>query len=299
MTATTEQAPTPAMGWLRGPAFDSVFVVGTALLAIASGFAVVSSPQLFVPILVINLWLFGYQHVIATFTRLCFDQESLRAHRFLVFGLPFLVLAAVAAASSLFGFWVLATVYFYWQWFHYSRQSFGVSQVYRRKAGGAADENEHWAKATFYLVPLWGILHRSHQDPGTFLGIDLWVLPVPGWAVDVVGFAAMVSLAWWAATRLLAWWQGRLAIAHTLYMISHFAVFGIGYVAIASIDAGWLVLNMWHNTQYILFVWLFNNSRFRDGIDAKAQFLSWLSQSRNFWLYGLVCLVFPRSFTIR
>jgi len=30
----------------------------------------------------------AYQHVVATFTRLNFDPESLRQHRFLVFGLP-------------------------------------------------------------------------------------------------------------------------------------------------------------------------------------------------------------------
>ena len=162
-------------------------------------------------------------------------------------------------------------------------------KAYRRKARGGADENEHLAKATFYLLPLWGILHRSLQDPGQFLGLDLWVLPVPALAVDIVGMAAMASLVWWAGTRITAWWQGRLAVAHTLFMISHFAIFGIGYVVIDSIDAGWLVLNIWHNIQYILFVWLFNNSRFRDGVSAKARFLSRLSQSRNFWAYGLVC----------
>ncbi|MHA1566194.1 MAG: hypothetical protein ACTSX7_12845 [Alphaproteobacteria bacterium] len=289
MTATTEQAMAPAIGWLRSPSFDLAFLVGTPILAIASGVAVVNAPQLFLPILIANLWLFGYQHVIATYTRLCFDRESFRDHRFLVLGLPFLVLAGVVAASSVAGFWVLASVYFYWQWFHYSRQSFGVSQAYRRKAAGAADENEHLAKATFYLLPLWGILHRSHQDPGEFLGLDLWVLPVPGLVVDVVGVVALASLVWWGTTRIMAWWQGRLAVAHTLYLISHFAIFGIGYVAIDSIDAGWLVLNIWHNIQYILFVWLFNNSRFRDGVSAKARFLSRLSQSRNFWAYGLVC----------
>ncbi len=289
MTATTEQALAPAFGWLRGPRFDLVFLVGTPVLAIASGVTVVYAPQLFLPILIANLWFFGYQHVIATYTRLCFDRESFSEHRFLVLGLPLLVLAGVAAASWVAGFWVLATVYFYWQWFHYSRQSFGVAQAYRRKAPGGADENERLAKATFYLLPLWGILSRSNQDPGQFLGLELRVLPVPDLAVNVVGLLALASLVWWVATRVMAWWQGRLAVAHTLYLVSHFAIFGIGYVAIDSIDAGWLVLNIWHNIQYILFVWLYNNRRFRDGVSAKARFLSRLSQSRNFWVYGLVC----------
>ena len=49
--------------------------------------------------------------------------------------------------------------------FHYSRQSYGVSRVYRRKAGAAFEENEGLERAALYIVPLWGVLHRSAQAP--------------------------------------------------------------------------------------------------------------------------------------
>ena len=185
--------------------------------------------------------------------------------------------------------WALATAYLYWQWFHYTRQSWGVSQVYRRKSDGLVTDSALASKLMIYLLPLWGILYRSHQDPGTFLGVELRVLPVPGWAVQVAAAAALGSLAWWVWTRLVAWRQGRLAVAHTLYMLSHFAVFAVGYILIEDINHGWLVINIWHNAQYIAFVWLFNNNRFRGGEDGQAKFLSRLSQRRNVWLYGLVC----------
>ena len=32
------------------------------------------------------------------------------------------------------------------------------------------------------------------------------------------------------------------------------------------LNHGWLVLNIWHNAQYILTVWLFNNNRFKEGM---------------------------------
>ena len=35
---------------------------------------------------------------------------------------------------------------------------------------------------------------------------------------------------------------------------------------------------------------MFNNRRFRDGLDRKAPFLSWISQSGRIWLYLLTCI---------
>ena len=69
-----------------------------------------------------------------------------------------------------------------------------------------------------------------------------------------------------------------MAPVHTLYPLSHFAVFATGYLWIGDITYGWLAINVWHNAQYILFVWLFNTRRFKDGVDPEARFLSYISQ---------------------
>jgi len=81
-------------------------------------------------------------------------------------------------------------------------------------------------------------------------------------------------------------------------------VFPVGYVAIESIDAGWIALNIWHNAQYIAFVWLQNNRSFGDragasgraGGRAGRQFMSWLSRRRNLWAYLGVCLGISTAF---
>jgi hypothetical protein len=284
------QATVPPTGWLRSRSFDLWFIFGVASLALLSGLLAVLEPALFVPILVLDLWLLGYHHVVATYTRLCFDRRSAREHRLLLGWVPLLVIAAVVTLFGVFGAWTLATIYLYWQWFHYTRQSWGISQAYRRKAGGLAIDSPRLDLAAMYLPPLWGILHRSHQAPETFLGLELRVLPVPGLAVDAVGAAALIVVAVWLASRLVAWRDGRLPLAHTAYVLSHLVIFYVGYVAIASIDCGWLVLNVWHNTQYILFVWLFNTNRFKAGIDPQARFLSTISQPKNMCLYFASCL---------
>jgi hypothetical protein len=49
-------------------------------------------------------------------------------------------------------------------------------------------------------------------------------------------------------------------------------------------------MNVWHNAQYLLFVWHYNNQRFAAGVDPRAPLLSTLSQSRNVWRYAGVCL---------
>ncbi len=289
MTSISIDATRP-IGWLRGPGFDASFIAGTTAIALVSGVLVVMHPRLFAPILLLDLWLLGYHHVIATYTRLCFDQHSFRQHRFLILWLPFLVLGGTLALAMGFGLWVLGSVYLYWQWLHYTRQSWGINQVYRRKSGGLVTEGEYLTKLAFYLLPLWGILHRSWQAPDTFLGLELRVLPVPGLLVDVVAVAAIAALTLWVFFRARAFLRGYGPVAHTFYMASHVTVYAFSYLVIEDVTYGWLVINIWHNAQYVLFVWLYNTNRFRNGIDAKAPFLSTISQSGNWWRYFAICL---------
>lgn len=276
-------------GWLRSEHYDLTLIRDVTLIALVSGLVVVLNPALFPIVFLADLWLLGYHHVIATMTRLVFDRRSLQQHRFLVFGLPVIVFGATFLLAWQVGVWIIASIYLYWQWFHYSRQSWGISQAYRRKAGDRMQDNPLLTQLCFYLVPAYGILYRSWQAPDTFLFLELRVIPVPVLLVDAVGMLALVTFLLWAVGRVAAWHNGRLAVAHTAYMLSHFVIFLVGYRVIDDITHGWLVINIWHNAQYILFVWLFNTNRFKNGIDPSARFLSWLSQSSNKFKYFLVC----------
>ena len=285
-------------GWLRNARFDLNFIVGTTLVALASAWLVVRDPALFMPVLLLDITLLGQHHVVSTWTRLCFSKADLAQHRFLVFILPFIVLGGVLGAGFGAGWWILGSVYFYWQWFHYTRQSWGISQFYRRKAGGRADENEWATKLAFYLPPLWGILHRSWQAPTSFLGLDFKVLPVPELVVDIAGISAVAALSWWVVLRINAWRRGDFALAHTLYMASHQIVFFTGYLLIEDVTYGWLAINIWHNAQYIIFVWLQNNNRFKAGIDPAARSLSTMCQPNKMFRYFGICLAISTLFYI-
>jgi hypothetical protein len=274
-------------GWLSSRRFDLLFVLATAGMGLVAGIATQFSPALFGAILFADLWLLGYHHVIATYTRISFDRESFQRYKPLLTWLPIGVVAVVLLLALGVGAWTLPTVYLYWQWWHYTRQSYGVAQMYRLKTPQARDSG--WEmKAALYLLPLTGILYRSYQDPGEFLNMELRVIPVPLIAVEIVAAAAAVSSAWWLVKQYRAWRIGELPLAYNVYMASHAAVFGVGYLAIQNIDYGWLTINVWHNAQYILVVWLYNRNRFKTGVSSEHRWLSTLSQPKNVAKYFVV-----------
>jgi hypothetical protein len=279
-------------GWIRSASFDYGFTLGATVIALSAGAASVLRPELFPLLLFIDLWMLGYHHVVSTFTRIAFDRDSLAEHRNLVFVLPWLVLAGTLSVGVTLGPWAIATVFLYWQWFHYTRQSYGVLRIYSRKANDLDSFDAKLRNWVLYLVPLWGIAWRSFQAPELYLGAHVMYVPVPLGAVHVRGAASLIVTVLWAARTIYAAMQGRLKFALELYLLTHLAIFAAGYVLISNIDYGWLVLNVWHNVQYILIMWMFNNNRFKNGVDPKQPIFSALCQNHAFNIacYFGVCL---------
>lgn len=277
-------------GWLRNPGFDGLFIFGVATLAIAGGLFVQANPHLFLAVFMANVWLLGYHHVVATFTRLTFDSESFREHRKMVLVLPILVAGAVAVVSLTIGLWAITTLYLHWQWYHYTRQSEGISKAFAGKSRDRYTGHPMLTRLVFWLVPITGIATVSARDPGSFLGMQLVVLPVPMLAAKLLYATSAVLLLAWLVQHLRAARRGQMAVPYFLYMTSHFTIYMVAYVIIKEINFGWLVINIWHNAQYILFVWLYNNRRFGGAIHAEHKFLSAISKTSRFWLYFTVCL---------
>lgn len=290
MSASDTTLRPAASPWLRSQRFDLVLIVGVWALAITTAAVVIAQPALLWPVIFANLWLLGYHHVVATYTRLCFDKESFSQSKFLIFAL-FPIVAAVTILVALgVGLWAVFTVYFHWQWYHYARQSWGLSRAYRSKDRNALYEDGWLDQAIFYAVPVLGLMHRSTQNPDTFLGSEIIFLPVPAVATTIMGAIAAALVAYWVYRRVVAWRTGRLATAHTLYLLSHISMFAVAYLVIEDITIGWLAVNIWHNAQYILFVWLYNSNRFKNGVDPEKRFLSMISQPNQMLLYFVVCL---------
>jgi hypothetical protein len=270
-------ARTPT-GWLEAAPFDLTLIVGVTALACAMGGAVALVPALFLPLLVFHTWCFGFDHVIATFTKLAGLPEDRRRNRLLIVALPPLLFAGTLLVGQSAGIGALCTTYFLFQWIHTTRQSWGIAQHYRRAGGGLAWDPPWLSQLTMWAVPLVGMLHRCRQQPDAFLGMELVLPRVPAVVVTLAGGLAAALIAWFAWTRWRAYRQGTLSLPHALFVTSHFVVFGAGYLIIDDLHAGWLLVNVWHNVQYLVYVWMHNRARFAGGLRRDALVLSWLCQ---------------------
>ncbi|AFM11960.1 hypothetical protein [Turneriella parva] len=264
--------------WLKDSRFDLSFIFGIALLAGAMAGVTVVWPLLFLTMLAAHSWLFGYEHLWATYSNLLIHRDDRRRHRRLIFFVPPFVLLGLWVVAHYFGLTGIYFVYFIGQFHHTVRQSWGLAQRYRRAAGGLPWDNVRLSELTLWSVPVWGLLHRCSQRPTEFLFQDFWLPPVPVAAVNTAAALSLTLSFMWIYTRIKAFRRGELALGHTLYMLTHFAIFFCGYVLIDEICSGWLLVNVWHNVQYIVYVWLFNQRRFAQGVDNHARWLSWLSQ---------------------
>jgi hypothetical protein len=278
------------LGLLRSVEFDAFFVIGIPLIAIASGFLVTYDNNLFLPILAADLWLLGYHHVIATYTRLMFDKKSFVENRALVIYLFPAVALFVLLLAVYIGPWVVTTIYIYWQWWHYTRQSEGISKAYAGKSRGKEFGNPLILRATFYAVPVTAILALSNRAPAEFLYFALRTLPVADVVVTIAGVVTSALLIMWLIEQVKAYRAGKLAVPYVIYVISHFVVYYVAYIHLREINYGWLTINIWHNAQYVLFVWLYNNRRFDGKPTQEQKLLSTISQNGRFILYIGTCL---------
>ncbi|MCU0683261.1 MAG: hypothetical protein MUF34_13650 [Polyangiaceae bacterium] len=285
-------------GWLRSPAFDAWLIGGTLALALVLGAVAGTTKAALGWVLFLDFWLLAHPHVGAMYTRIAFDKKSARQHWFLLVGLPPLVLAATASLAWAGGIVVLNSVYFYWQSWHYTRQSYGIARAYQRSGGARA--RDLTTDVVLFAFPLWGVLHRAHQRPSQFYGMPLWCPPAPTALVLAVGSVAVGAFALWAFRELRQMQSAAPTSApgHALFVLSHVAITLVSYLAVDEVTKGWLYVNIWHNAQYILFVWAFNVRRFQGGYDVERPLLSRLSQPSNWAAYAGACLVLSTLFYV-
>ncbi|PJZ84901.1 hypothetical protein [Leptospira harrisiae] len=274
--------------------FDLIFIIGIALLASIMAGVTVYWPLLFIPMLTVHSWLFGYEHLWATYTKLLVHPDDRKRHGQLIFFVPLLVLLVLFYLAQTLGLGGLYVLYFFGQFFHTVRQSWGITQTYRRQAGGLIWDSTRLSEITLWSVPIWGILNRCAQRPNEFLFQEFWLPSVSQILVNLVGFLSCILWMYWFYTRFTAYRRGELAMGHSLYMISHLLIFFSGYLLIEELCSGWLLVNVWHNVQYIAFVWMYNRNRFSSGLDSKSRVLSWISQrgTKHIAAYFLVTLTF-------
>lgn len=276
--------------FLYGPWFDGLFLFGTVGIALVLGALAMISPAMFVAVVLVDIWLFASPHVIATYTRIGFDKAHIKKHWFLIFGLPPIVLVLVTMVALAYELGGLFTVYFIAQTYHVTRQSFGISRAYRR-ADPQAAAPDRLSESLIYLFPLWGLMHRCATAPESFYGFPIYLPAVDAALADATGIVAVLAAAWWAYRQIRLALAGRLNVGHSLFVASHLLVISVAYLWVTDITSGWLVVNIWHNLQYLLFVWLQNVRRNAQGPIDTQDLQRLVKPLKNAGKYLAVCLV--------
>ncbi len=278
-------------GLLAGHAgFDRLFIWGVLAVALGLGALASVSPAWLLAVLWLDTWLFANPHLVATYTRLGAGEGGMRRHRFLIFVLPLQVLVAVVVTALAYEVPGLFTLYFVAQTYHVTRQSYGIARAYRR-ASGQAHVPDGLTQALIYGVPAWGLLMRCAQGPQTFLGLPISLPVVPmAWAQTVGLLVLACAVLWlWRLTRAVR--TSLVDWRHDGFVASHVLVSLVAFVAVPDITLGWLVLNLWHNLQYLLFVWAHNLRRDQQRVGNVAHGSALRGLLRHGARYAALCLV--------
>lgn len=282
-------------------AFDATLLVAPISLGLLAVGIVTADPSVFAAVLVADLWFLGYHHVISTYTRLGFSSRSLRRNRFLAVDLLLVIVLATLALALTAGAWVVATAFLYLQWFHYMRQGYGISRMYFRatpegqiagpSTAPGTGARDHLANLVIYTVPIYAIAHRSMTLGDTFLEMPVKALAPPAAVVTMLGAAAAVTVAIWLARMGRRVAAGTADLRYEGFILSHVVIFLVGYVFTSNANVGWLAINIWHNLQYVLVVWMVNVKRYGGRTDADEPLLSRISQPGRPVTYFACCLV--------
>jgi hypothetical protein len=278
--------------YIRSEEFDTTLLVAPLMAGLVAAAIVTANQRLYPWLLIADLWLLGYHHVIATYTRLAFDGQSLRQNRFMAIDLLLIVTAVTLLVAMTAGAWVIASAFLYLQWFHYMRQGYGIARMYYRATPqGQHSGSRDWAAdLVIYLVPVYAIAARSSTMGHEFLAMPVRTIVLPDVAVTALAVIAAAAVSLWIARTIRATTSDTVDIAYTGFILSHITVFVMAYVVIPDVNAGWLCINVWHNFQYVLVVWMVNAKRYRGGIDPEARLLSRISQPGKVALYFATCL---------
>jgi hypothetical protein len=266
--------------WMIAPGVDALLFVGVTLLTLIPW---VVSDVLHYPgwYVILGVAVANGPHLISTWTRVYLvpGERFKRPLRYWV--IPGLALAFAITADATGGLplRMIRSTIFYWATWHFVAQSWGVMRIYQRKHGAAERPEARLEKALIFLPAFFCALHRLYTGPWTLFGVEVIHVRPTTWVVNGLG-ALIVAL---AVVYLIVWISGskqRPAYEwlRPVYLGFNFLGFAMPFLVIRDGNSAFGAAALWHAVQYIAIVWLFNDRRYRGGIDPQARLVSWVSQ---------------------
>jgi hypothetical protein len=291
-------APARAPGvWMVSPAFDLTFFVGTALVTLLPWLAVEHlGVKVFLVMAAVGVLSNG-PHLMSTWTRVYLDGNEVWRRPVHYFVVP----AALAGFVSLMIFKLeglasptLLTVLFYWAFWHFLAQNWGILRIYQRRCGDARSGIAHLERVVLYLGALWPLSHRLFTGPWTLFGAHIRHPTLEPWMVNGLGAALAATALLYLGIRVVQAARGaRVPWIRPLMLLASWFGFMVPFMLIKKNGtAAFAAAACWHGLQYLGIVWFYNRNRWKDGVDPRARFVSWISQPGrpHFYFLGLLAL---------
>ncbi|MBX5481853.1 MAG: hypothetical protein IRZ16_08455 [Myxococcaceae bacterium] len=296
---TTTAAPIAARSpYIVSPGFDAVFFFGsTASVLMAWAAASLFHVNGFYVLAAVAVVSNG-PHLVATWTRVYFDKREWRKRPWQIFLGPVVITAAVVAVLQGMGFKgsrVLNTALLYWAVWHFVQQNWGLLRIYQKRSG---EPDSSWAlrleRPMLYVFVAWCMLHRLQTGPRRLFGTEVYYVPIPLWAVNVLLVVSCLLAAAWIVLRLR---EGRVAWTTSALLRGGFLAcaalgFFVPFLLITTDDtSGFAAAACWHGLQYIGIVHFYHRNAWKGGVHPDARLVSWLTQPGWLRLFGFAVLL--------
>ena len=205
--------------------------------AIGAGLALgvaLSFPNTFPFLLSFSIWGTSFPHTFGGFTRndLLNPRSIAKA-----LGVYLLVLVPILMLRTDLDLKWLFTAYFFWQQFHYARQTYGITK--RENPGHRIGQ---WDSIFYLSTTFISSFCALSQGPHHFFNYSL-ENPFPITLNPTLGAFALGFIAFlYMTTRpKILWWPA----------LTHGALYFLAFVTGKHFMVGWLALNLFHNLQYL------------------------------------------------
>lgn len=201
---------------------------------------------------------FAAPHLMSTYFRTYTEKAELERYKAYTIYLPVLLVLGIALFIHYFGvnfLWVLGSIYFYWQWWHHARQSFGLGRKYQRSNEyEISDSDKRVNDLAIWAVAILGIVLKSNAAGDHYETIPIKAIHLPLFVTYSLIALAGVYIFFFIGRQLyLASSKQTIQAQFLTHWLIQSFVF-ICFFGLLPTDIGIIAASFWHCTQYISYV---------------------------------------------
>jgi hypothetical protein len=198
----------------------------------------------------------NYPHFSATVYRLYQSPDNIRQFPVTAFGVPLLIIGAVAASvwqpESVAPYFV--TLFLIWSPFHYSGQTIGITMLYARRGGFEVGRGQRLALSAFvYSTFIVSFAYPYSAEPAIRYGVSIPVIHFPAW----FGAAMITVMCMGAAVFLyfaLVWCRSRRRLPPAIILLPAVAQF-VWFMPGRQTAMFYEFVPLFHSLQYLYIAW--------------------------------------------